>query len=303
MIIDTLQIKYFLEVAKHLNFTKAANKLYVSQPAISRKVASLEKELDVVLIDRSNRELKLTKEGEEFQKFFSKYIEELETIILKTRKKKDLDIGEIHIGIFEGWDLSNFLRVLLKEFRLKYENIEIIIDTGREEELIKGLKIQKFDAIILLKITIEQSLKNGHISDVLLYDFLKTKKNVLYSSHNILTKKENLSLIDFKDQTLYSFNNELMPLDIVTNKILFKNYGFNPKIKMLSSIDAVINAVSTGNGYAILDNLMRIIGNNEFNHLELDEYHVISIVMLAESKNKINDIFLDYCKRIHMEYL
>ena len=303
MIIDTLQIKCFLAVAKYLNFTKAANELYLSQPAISRRVATLENELGIVLIDRSNRDLKLTKEGEEFQKFFSKYIQQLEEISLKTKNKKSMESGEIYIGIFEGWNLSTFLRLLLKEIRVQYENINISIETGREAYLIRGLKTEKFDAIILLKITIDYALECGQINDVLIYDFINIKKNIIYSVHNHLAQKENLSLNDFENQTLYGFKNKLMPLHIITNELLFKNHGFCPKVKLLSSLDSVISAVSTGEGYAILDNLVRVKSDSEFNYFELDEYHTVCIVMLKESSNKINKIFLEYCKNLNLEDL
>lgn len=296
MIIDTLQIKYFLEVAKYLNFTKAANELYVSQPAISRKVAALEKELGITLIDRSNRELRLTEEGKEFQKFFSTYLYQLEKLTIDIKKRKNIPRGEIHIGIFEGWDLSNFLRILLEDFKIKHEGIEIIIDTGREDYLIKGLKSEKFNAILILKVAIEQAIKEGYVNDVVLYDFVRVKKNVLYSTYNSLYGKQDIKLTDFKDQTLYTFTNRLIPVELTSSKALFEKYGFIPKVKILSSLDAVINAVSTGSGYAILDNLMRVIGSNGFEYFELDEYHTISIVTLKESKNEINSIFLDYCK-------
>lgn len=303
MIIDTLQIKYFLEVAEHLNFTKAANELYVSQPAISRKVAALEKELDITLIDRSNRELKLTKEGEEFQKFFSLYLYNIEKLIVDIKNRKSTLSGEIHIGIFEGWDLSNFLRILLKDFKIKHKGIEIIIDTGREDCLIKGLKSEKFNAILILKVAIEMAIKEGYINDVVLYDFIRVKRNVLYSIYNQIYGKKNIELVDFKDQTLYTFTNKLTPEEVTSSKSLFEKYGFIPKVKILSSLDAVINAVSTGSGYAILDNLMRVIGSNGFEYFELDEYHTISIVTLKESKNEINNIFLDYCKGKYIEEL
>ncbi len=57
------QVEYFLEAAKCLNFTAAARTLYVSQPALSKQIALLEKELGVPLFHRENRRVELTEAG------------------------------------------------------------------------------------------------------------------------------------------------------------------------------------------------------------------------------------------------
>ena len=61
---DVRQLEYFLGVASELHFSKAAEKLYVAQPALSRQIQQLENELDVVLFERDKRNVKLTPAGE-----------------------------------------------------------------------------------------------------------------------------------------------------------------------------------------------------------------------------------------------
>ena len=58
---------YFLSVAKHQNFTKAAKECHIAQPAISKQMLSLEKELGFPLFERKNRRVELTDAGKEFQ--------------------------------------------------------------------------------------------------------------------------------------------------------------------------------------------------------------------------------------------
>lgn len=71
MQIDLEQITCFLTVARLKSFTKAADVLYKSQPAVSRKVSSMESELNVELIQRGKRNLSLTAAGVEFQRFLT----------------------------------------------------------------------------------------------------------------------------------------------------------------------------------------------------------------------------------------
>lgn len=303
MPIDTLQIQCFISVATHLNFTKAANALFLSQPAISRKVAALEAELGIVLIDRSNRELKLTKDGEAFKEFFSTFMQQMDTLTAQAKRKGQESREEIRIGIFEGWNLSAFLRELLTEFRLKHGHIAFIIDTCSEKDLISGLKNRKYDAVILLKISIKCAINRGLVSEVEVYDFLKVHKSLYYSTYNPLSEKENLCFEDFRDQTLYTFKSDIVPFDIISNKALFAKHGIDPPIKTLSTLDAIINAISTGGGFALLDHLARIRDNHEFRSLELEESHGVSIAIPKENTSEARALLLEYCRKVDFNHL
>jgi len=73
MTIDSVQIECFVAASKYLNFSRAANSLYISQPVLSRRIARLEQELDVTLFDRTGRTLKLTDAGRKPQRFFRRF--------------------------------------------------------------------------------------------------------------------------------------------------------------------------------------------------------------------------------------
>ena len=65
------KLYYFLSVAKHRNFTKAAQECHIAQPAISKQMLSLEKELGFQLFERKNRRVELTEAGEQFYQSIS----------------------------------------------------------------------------------------------------------------------------------------------------------------------------------------------------------------------------------------
>ena len=71
------QLKVFFEVSEHLNFSKAAKKLHLSQPAVSIRIKSLEKSLKVELFKRSQNKLELTEAGIETKKTCLKIFEEI----------------------------------------------------------------------------------------------------------------------------------------------------------------------------------------------------------------------------------
>lgn len=70
---NDLQIDYFMAVATNLSFTKTSEELFVSQPAISRQISQLEKELGCKLFRRNNQRTELTEEGRLYFDLFSKF--------------------------------------------------------------------------------------------------------------------------------------------------------------------------------------------------------------------------------------
>ena len=103
-----LQIAYFLEAAKCLNLTKVAARFYVSQPAVSKQIADLEKELGCQLFTRTKSRIILTDAGKLFEEFFENLNSKL--IECKTLAQQ-FDSGNrkfIRVGILEGWNTRLF---------------------------------------------------------------------------------------------------------------------------------------------------------------------------------------------------
>ena len=75
------KLYYFLRVAKHRNITKAAQECHIAQPAISKQMLSLEKELGFQLFERKNRRVELTEAGEQFYQSISCLLDEYEASI------------------------------------------------------------------------------------------------------------------------------------------------------------------------------------------------------------------------------
>ena len=105
---DIRTLRYFLVTAQERNFTKAANKLCMAQPPLSRQIKLLEEELGVTLFIRNSRQLQLTEEGY----FLKQQAEEILLLIEKTEhqleKMGNNDYGTISIGATESCGGSIF---------------------------------------------------------------------------------------------------------------------------------------------------------------------------------------------------
>ena len=90
---------YFLSVAKHRNFTKAAKECHIAQPAISKQMLALEKELGFLLFERKNRRVDLTDAGVSFQQSVSCLIEEYEAAVERVRQYDEKSAQPLPQGV------------------------------------------------------------------------------------------------------------------------------------------------------------------------------------------------------------
>lgn len=111
---NTDQLKNFLAVADVLNFHKATEKIYIAQPALSRQMQNLEKELSAVLFDRSKKQIKLTPAGVFFKTEVQRILEQLEQATKRTGQIHRGEAGEIRIG-----HVSSVMQSILPPFLKK----------------------------------------------------------------------------------------------------------------------------------------------------------------------------------------
>ena len=145
---NLLQIRYFLEVSKTLNFTNAAQNMFVSQPAFSRQIQSLEDELGVKLLLRNNRKVVLTEAGNVFVKRFNKIMDEIDKS-LEIVKNTVASQKTIRIGVLQVITSDLIDEVLEKMCELfSTENVRIY--RYRFDELRDAFEKEKIDIVVSL---------------------------------------------------------------------------------------------------------------------------------------------------------
>lgn len=138
------QLEYFLTVSDLASFTRAAERLYVSQPAVTNAVRSLEDELGVQLLDRSQRTITLTEEGKIFYRHIQNVMHGISTTLNEINDLKSHNRGHLLIGITPLGGISSTAHVLAR-FRTAYPNINLTFIENNVNELENLVREDKLD--------------------------------------------------------------------------------------------------------------------------------------------------------------
>ncbi|MFG6686495.1 LysR substrate-binding domain-containing protein [Mariniflexile sp. HNIBRBA6329] len=141
------QLYYVLAVAENQNFTKAAEKCFVTQPTLSMQIQKLEEELDIQIFDRSKKPIELTDVGRKIVTQARNIVNESYRIQDIVDQQKGFIGGEFKLGIIPTV-MPTLLPMFLKNFIKKHPKIKLKIEELTTEEIIERLKDGHLDAAI-----------------------------------------------------------------------------------------------------------------------------------------------------------
>ena len=254
--IDIIQIRYFVEVAKELNFTNASKNLFVSQAAVSKKIASLEDELGVVLLERNKRTVKLTSAGQIFYEDAVEILDKIERMVNKiedisSSNKKTLRLGYLGPAEFK------FLPELLQNFNEKYTDINLISKQYYQGPLINSLINGHLDIIFSLSMVIDKYPN-------LIFNRIYSDSFVIYCHKNHrLSSEKFVSLSELKNENLIILSEESASFAYNSIIQLCNESGINRNtINETDNFEHILMMVKSNKGMSILPNSIF----NYFNH-------------------------------------
>lgn len=145
---DVRQLEMFRAVVEERGFTRAAERLHVSQSAISRQLKLLEEELGTRLLQRTQRGVVLTPQGEILLSTANRIYRDLQEVVAQIADTQKLQRGMLTLGGGMTVCLSILPR-LLKRFRTLYKNIDLKVTAGEAEELLRMLRAHEIDLLLL----------------------------------------------------------------------------------------------------------------------------------------------------------
>lgn len=280
--LNDLQIEYFLTVAETLNFTKSAEKLYVTQSAVSRQIAAIENELGVVLFDRTYKKIELTEAGQLFRDFFIEQRKNFQHVLDRALLTNQNRIGRVIVGYLEGWDLSPVIVEIIGRFTETYPNVEVVLECMSGQELITALRHEHVDVIIGVRRSLD------HYKGISVEDYHRIPRVLLFSRKYEQRVSGGLSLADFKDATFFTVPDEEEEgcRDVILQ--CCSACGFTPKIQTVPNRESAVACVQSGMGVAISDGWSRALYNPNLSFLKLERQFdfMVATAMNDARKNK-----------------
>ena len=137
--IEMRQLRYLLAIVEEANFTRAAEKVFVSQSALSQQIQSLEQEVGTVLLDRSRKGVRPTEAGAILVHHARRIFQEIEQAETAMQELNGLLRGELHIGVVQTVN-EYFMPELVANFSQTYPDIRLFIDELATDEIENGLE-------------------------------------------------------------------------------------------------------------------------------------------------------------------
>jgi DNA-binding transcriptional LysR family regulator len=143
------QLKVFECVARHLNYTRAAAELHLTQPAVSMQVKQLEDSLGVALFEQLGKRIHLTEAGQEVVTYARSVTQQLDELEAVLNRIKGLGGGRLRISV--ATTANYFIPILLGAFSRRYPDVTVTLDVTNRETLLKQLAENTVDLVIMGK--------------------------------------------------------------------------------------------------------------------------------------------------------
>lgn len=241
-IVDIRQLSYFMEVARQMSFSKAAQKLNLTQPTLSKMVKNLEDELQVTLFERTTKHVQLTDAGIIVLGEAKEIMRLIENMSSKLSDMMEIKQGRIKIGLPPVIG-SLFFPKLLSDFHAMYPQIHIqLYEEGakRVEKLVDDGSVDFGFAVLPVD---ENSFDT--------FPFVKRElKLIVYPEHKF-AREQQVTLGDLRNETFISFIEDFALHDSIREHCI--RAGFEPTVAYESSQwDFISEMVANKQGVSIL---------------------------------------------------
>ena len=237
------QIEYLHAIMECGNFYMAAEKLHVSQSAISQQIRKLEEELGVQLLDRHNRTFSLTPAGELFYKKSLVIRADMEQMIRETKRMDAKDSAVLRLGYYKGYHGNEFSEAV-SEFSEKYPAVEISIVSGSHDELYHGMLEGRID----LSLNDQRRAFSSSFHNLILS---QSRTYVQISARSPLSKLDHIEASDLKNLPCILI---ISPAGQEEERKYYDEYvGLHGEFTFVESMQDARLKIVTGQGYLPVD--------------------------------------------------
>ena len=289
--IEFRHLKYFQVVAKELHFRKAAEKLFITQPALSRQIQQLEEYVGAELFKRDKRNVSLTPAGEYLLKESQFLFEHLSFIKDNIRHISKGDEGEIRIG-FVGSAMQSVIPALLKKVNKKLPGIHFVLTELTNQDQVDLIRNNQLDIGFIRTMRLPEGLKKLDVFEEPFCLVLPKSHPISAKSFNNISDLEKENFILFSSQYSHGYYDKIMSI--------FEDQGFSPKVAHESvHANTIFRLVENELGVGIVPSSLKQGFDLDIKFIELNnipQRTTLSAIWKEESRNPILGRVIPYLK-------
>lgn len=241
---DLGQIEAFVHVTSQRSFSRAAEVIQLTQPSITARIQSLERDLGEELFERSGRGLRLTDAGQAFLPYAERVLQTIQEARDSVAEVRGIQAGMLQIGAVPTIG-TYLLPEYLREFRDKFPGINVSVRTGRSEQILSMVLNDD------VHIGIVRSSNHRDVEVIPLYD--DEIVLIVNPSHPFAQEKK-AKLQDVAREPLILFERESSYFSLINE--LFRRVGTVPNRRLeLDSLEATKRMVAEGLGVALVPSI------------------------------------------------
>lgn len=258
------QLYYFEMIAKYENYRKAAEELYISQPSLSRSIASLEEELGVLLFEKTGRGIRLTKGGQLFLEYAKRITDECD-IVKNKMKELASDGGKIDIGYVFPL-ASHYIPKKVRNFLNKEENKNVTFNFFQNHTSAIANKIKSGELDVGFGGYMERE-------DFVFFPILKNEMVLITPKGHELGKKSTVSIQELNHYPVIGYDRESWLGNYTKN--LYQRLSLHPNIVVECPDEhSIVALVSEDFGIALVPRIEEVDENRVVIH-KLDDIDLV----------------------------
>lgn len=252
---NTRYLEYFVAAVECGSFTRAAERLYTTQPSFSKQISALETELGVKLFYREHRAVSLTKAGRLYYEEVKDIPSMLKHAKERVHKQVQAENHLIQIGVLEGHLLSPDLMAAIESFQIQNPDLQIRYVRGDFHILQEALITHKLDMILTIAFTLEQE------SGICMKVLRRQNPYVAICRRNPLSQRSRVSLSDLSQETFVILDEAVSPISYQNIMAMLAQADIpSAHTIYVESTESLFTSVEAGLGVAIVD------GENRLKH-------------------------------------
>ena len=185
------QLNYFVSVVNHMSFSKAAEKLHISQPSLSKAIKNLERDLGFQIIERNTRNIRLTEAGEVLYSRAIHLLSEMTIVKKEMEEVKLVGKGELQIGMIES--VKYWLPKVISRYNEKFSDMHIRLTEVLGGDNVKT-SLRKYETHAIIT---NQQIKEVDIETVPLY---KEKLVLVLHESHLMARKKSITLKELESE-------------------------------------------------------------------------------------------------------